>query len=95
MQILLNSVVNIIGGSIWPVYEHKNLRFDDEKDIHMDFKNCEANGYGHDLDLLIILHKWHVLYPTRSGWREKIIHFRHINLGVKLPFITICSSNTA
>ena len=31
--------------------EHMNLHFDNEQDIHY-----EANGYRHNLDLLIILH---------------------------------------
>ena len=31
----------------------KNLRFDNELDYHMNPENYEANGYEHDLDLLI------------------------------------------
>ena len=34
----------------------ENLHFDNEYDIHMSSKNHEANGYRHNLDLLIILH---------------------------------------
>ena len=36
--------------------EHKNLHIDNEEDMHMNSENHVANGYGHNLDLLSILH---------------------------------------
>ena len=46
----------------------------------MSYKNSEANGYGHDSDLLIILHSLHVSYPSRSGCREKSFKITHVYL---------------
>jgi hypothetical protein len=36
--------------------EHMNLHFDNEVDIHFNYENHEENGYGYDLETLIILH---------------------------------------
>ena len=50
---MLTSRVNSqhdLGGGVWPLYEHENLHFDNEQDIHV------VNGYGHNLDLLFVLH---------------------------------------
>ena len=74
MLIILSSIVNIIGGGrLWPLNEHKNLHFDNERHIHMNFKNYEANGYEHYLDLLIILHLciFHILREV-SAQRNNI-----------------------
>jgi hypothetical protein len=62
MQIILGSTFDMIGRTynIWPPNEHKNLHFKNECDIHMNTKSYEANGYGYDLDLLIISHYLHV-----------------------------------
>ena len=38
---------------------------------HISSGNYEENGYGQYLDLLIILHKLCVSYPSRSGCRAK------------------------
>ena len=42
------------------LYDHlmstRIFHFDDEEVIHMSSKNDEANGNGHDLELLIISH---------------------------------------
>jgi hypothetical protein len=46
----------------------------------VSFENYEANGYMHDLDLLIIFHELCVSYPTKSGSRYYNIHLRHISL---------------
>ena len=54
MLILLDSVVNIIGGPMWSFNEKENPHFDNDVDIHMTSENSEENGSGHDLDLLII-----------------------------------------
>ena len=35
--------------------EHKYAHFDNEQGTHMTLGIYEANGYGHDLDLLICL----------------------------------------
>ena len=43
----------------------------------MSFKNHDANGYTHDLDLPFISHLLSVSYPTRSGCREKNIQVTH------------------
>ena len=43
----------------------------------MDFKNYEANECMHNLDMLIVLHPLHVLYPTKKcQCREKSIHLK-------------------
>ena len=59
MLTILGPTVNMIGGGgqpIWPVNEHENLHFGNEWDVHMNSNYHEANGYGHNLDLLIISH---------------------------------------
>ena len=56
MLTILSSIVNMMEGPIWPVNEQGNLHFDNKWDFHMSFDNYEANGYMHDLDLLIISH---------------------------------------
>ena len=42
------------------VYDHfhrrENLHFHNEEDSHMSSQHYQANGSGHDMDLLIILH---------------------------------------
>ena len=40
----------------------------------------EANDYGHNLNLLVILHELQVSYPTRRGSREKSIQITHVYL---------------
>jgi hypothetical protein len=52
----------------------------------MSSENYEANGYGHDVDLLIISHSLHVSYTTRVGRTEKNIQITHIYL------ISFCAS---
>ena len=51
----LNSQHKGGGGPIGPYNELKNLHFDNEEYMHMSSKIHEANGYGHDLELAIIL----------------------------------------
>ena len=46
---------------------------DNKLDVHTSSKNYEGSGYGHDLDLLIILHWSCALYFTRSGCIEKVV----------------------
>ena len=53
-MLTIGSIVNIVGGPIWPLREHKNLHLDNKTNIHKSFEDYEANGYKHDLDLLII-----------------------------------------
>ena len=43
------------GRPIGPYNELKNLHFGNEEDMHMSSKIHEANGYGHDWELAIIL----------------------------------------
>ena len=45
-----------LGGPICPLDEHEILLIDNEKDIHMSFKNYEESSYGLDLNLLTILY---------------------------------------
>ena len=42
MLTIPGSVVNMIGGPIWPLNEHENLHFDDES--HTSCKHYEANA---------------------------------------------------
>ena len=42
MLTILSSVLNMIGGSIQPLKEHKNLHFYYELDIHMSAENYES-----------------------------------------------------
>ena len=71
MPIILESIVNIIGrrgrGD-----EHKNPHFDNERDLHTRSKYYKTNGFGRDLDLLIIS-KFNCVFPylTKSRCREK------------------------
>jgi hypothetical protein len=53
----------------------KNLHFDNEQEIHMSSENHEESGYRHDLDHLTLI-ACCVLYPTRTGCREKSVHFK-------------------
>ena len=49
---IMGSIVNIIGGTMWPLNEHENLHFGNELDIHAKCKNYEESAnYGPDLDL--------------------------------------------
>jgi hypothetical protein len=48
MLVILSSIVNMVGGFVWPLNGHGNLYFDNEWDIHMSFKFYVASGYGHD-----------------------------------------------
>ena len=38
------------------IYKSENLHFDNEHDIQSSSENYEENGYGHDLNVLIISH---------------------------------------
>ena len=40
---IMGSIVNIIGGAMCPLNEHKNLHFDNELDIHVKCKNYEES----------------------------------------------------
>ena len=51
----LDSIINIIGGFIWPYNERKNTHFDNEWKIHKDFENYKESGYDPNLNLLTIL----------------------------------------
>lgn len=42
----------------------------------MSSKHYEENGYGHDLDFLIIFYKYHVPYLPRSGCRAESVQLR-------------------
>ena len=46
----------------------------------MTCKFCEANGDGHDLDVLIFMHQWRVSYPWISGCIERSARLRLIYL---------------
>ena len=56
--------------------EHKNIvHFDSERLwVSYQLKDHEANGYKHDLDLVVILHYLCVSCPTRNGCKERNIH---------------------
>jgi hypothetical protein len=44
------SRLNNMGGTMWPLNEHKNIQFDNEYDTHMSSENYEANVYKHNLN---------------------------------------------
>ena len=69
MLTILGILVNII----WRGGGHGDLHFDNGQDMHVSIENYEANVYGHDLDLLIILHQLCVSYLTTSGCQEKSV----------------------
>ena len=48
----------------------------------MNSKNYKENGYGHNLDLLIISHSLHVSYPIRSGCLGISVRLRPAYLNV-------------
>jgi hypothetical protein len=54
VEIILGSMVNMIGEPICSLNDHKNLHFDIDKGIHITSKFFEANAYRQGLDLLII-----------------------------------------
>ena len=41
---------------MWSFNVKDYIYFDNETNIHLGYENYEENDYGHDLDLLIILH---------------------------------------
>ena len=43
---------------------HKILHVDNDSDVHMSCENYEADGYGQDLDLIIISHQFGVSDST-------------------------------
>ena len=56
VQTILSSIVNMTGHLTNRDFNrHENLQFDNEADSRMSSENYQANGYGHDMDLLIIL----------------------------------------
>jgi hypothetical protein len=60
----------------------------------MSYKNYEANGYGCNLDLLIILHSLRVSYTSRSGCREKSIQITHVYLICQKCVLSITNVRT-
>jgi hypothetical protein len=53
---ILDSTVTMIRETYMTICEHKNRHFHNEEEIHMSSKNYEADGFGHDLNSLIVLH---------------------------------------
>lgn len=53
MLTIMSSIINLIG-EIYMAIECP--RFHNDKVSHMSYKYCETNGYGHELDLLVISH---------------------------------------
>lgn len=41
---------------MWPIYEHKIIHFENDIYIHMSLNTYDTNGYGYDLDVLVISH---------------------------------------
>ena len=66
MLIVLGSLVNIIEGTHDHFTSTRIFTLIMSK-IFIEVEIFEANGYRHDLELLIILHYLHVSYLTRSG----------------------------
>ena len=66
---ILGSRINIIGRILNAhlTKDKVNLHFDNERDIHMSSKNDDENGYGQDLDFLIISYQLSLSYCTSSG----------------------------
>ena len=58
-----------MGGIIWSCTKNYQLYFDNEEGVYMSSGECEENGYGHDLDLLIVLHLFGDLHPKKNGCR--------------------------
>ena len=85
---ILDAIVNIIGGTYDYLVTQASFHFDNEEDIHSSSKIYEESGYGHDLDLLIILNSlWCVSYPTRSGCRQRSVHLRPTYLNMTFAVI--------
>lgn len=59
----VGSLINMIGRIYMAINEHQNFHFKHEQDFGVKFKNYEAIGWMHDLDLLIIAHELRVPYP--------------------------------
>lgn len=49
----------------------KNLHLNNEHGIHTSSKKYEGSDYGHDVDLLIILHWLRISYTTRSEYKRR------------------------
>jgi hypothetical protein len=55
MLTILSSIVNMTGHLTNRDFNrHENLQFDNEADSRMSSENYQANGYGYNMDLLII-----------------------------------------
>lgn len=53
----LGSIVNMIWGTNMIIQEERESGFRQWiRSIHLSSKTSEENGYGHDIDVLIILH---------------------------------------
>jgi hypothetical protein len=51
MIIVLGWIIHTIGGgAIWSLNEHKNFHFENDEDVHRNFKNYGENAYGLNLD---------------------------------------------
>ena len=73
------NLLNIVRNYITPFNEHKNLHFNNIKDVQVSSKIYHKNGDMHNLDMLTILCKSHVSYPRRSGVVGKSNHLRPIH----------------
>ena len=61
---MITKLGSIIGRPTLPFDEHQNLPIDDEYDTHMRSRYHEESGYGLNLDLLTISHKWSISYDS-------------------------------
>ena len=48
-------------------FNHIEIHFDNEYDVHMNLENYEVKDYGHDLELAIIKYLKCLSQATRSG----------------------------
>ena len=56
MWTILDSLVNVVRGPIWPCNKHENIHFNIEQDNHSSSKNHEGCSNGLDLEFLTILY---------------------------------------
>lgn len=67
----LHALVRIMGGGRVGFNNLKNLHLNNEHGIHTSSKKYEGSDYGHDVDLLIILHWLRISYTTRSEYKRR------------------------
>lgn len=92
MSPLLQTILENMKEIYMIINNSKNLHFDHELELHTRSKILRGSDYGHELDLLIVLHCLRVSYLMRNGRREMnrylgpAYYVQHINGRVRASY---------